>query len=94
MRLIILAYDLQPGMAATRILFYTAIILLANQYTKYTAASGAGQASLPMIPQRHFSLLMVPIPLIVTYRMENSQLMEWKGTLEDEKMRRGRILYS
>jgi hypothetical protein len=81
-------------MAATCILFYTPILLLAYHTIEYTAAIGAGQGSLPMIHQCHFSLMMVPILLIVAYRMEYSQLMEWKGTLEDEKMRRKRTLYS
>jgi hypothetical protein len=40
-----------------------------------------------MIHQRRFSLLMVPTLLVVTYWVEHSQLMEWKGTLEHEKGR-------
>jgi hypothetical protein len=73
-----------PGvMAAKHILFYTPILLLACQTIEYTAAVGASQGSLLMIHQCHFSLMMVPILLIVAYQMEYSQLMEWKGRLED-----------
>jgi hypothetical protein len=75
-------------------IFYTPILPLAYRYIEYTAAVGASKGSLPMTHQRRFSLLMETTRKIVTYRMEHSHLMEQKGTLEHEQMRRKRILYS
>jgi hypothetical protein len=37
---------------------------------------------------------MVPTPLVVNHQIEYSQLMEWKGMAEHEKMGRKKILYS
>jgi hypothetical protein len=74
-------------MVATHILSYTPIILLTYQYIKSTTAVGASQGSLLMIHQHTFSLLMVPALLVGTYQMEHSQLMEQKGSSEQEKGR-------
>jgi hypothetical protein len=50
------------------------------------------------IPSNDTSTLFLPsdgnYPMMVTYQMEHSHLMEQKGTLEHEQMRRKRILYS
>jgi len=72
----------QAVMAATRILLYIPILPLAHQSIAYTVGGSADEEPLPMVHQRRFSLLMAPIPLVLTHWMKYSQLMNQKGGLE------------